>query len=215
MKMTAQGFLTALKSVNQHDIDSVAWLVSTIHVDPKQLEGAQALIKELHAETQRIDAMAGLKAANEEVTGDIAVTAIAFAMGRAAGLAHFSAAPSLSTAVDDIAAIAHGEGYDAGAGCSRYDATQAWDNFKQHSLPILKQRIHGMPVPGYVQVPVEKLKAAHLNAKIAEETLCRGYQEMKGMRCGFTDTACTHAGIAKNELLEMLEKAQENQNGNH
>lgn len=155
MKMTAQGFLTALKSVNQHDIDAVAWLVSTIHVDPKQLEGAQAVIKELHAETQRIDAMAGLKATNDEVTGDIAVTAIAFAMGKASGLAHFSAAPSLSTAIDDIAAIAHGEGYDAGAGCTRYDATQAWDNFKQHSLPILKQRIQGMPVHGYVQVPIE------------------------------------------------------------
>lgn len=108
--------------------------------------------------------------------------------------------------IDDIAAIAHGEGYDAGAGCSRSNTTEVWDNFKQLSLPILKQM---MPVHGYVQVPVEKLKAAHLNAKIAEETLYRGYQEMNGMKCGFTDTACTHAGIAKNELEEMLAKAQE------
>lgn len=207
MKMTAQGFLTALKSVNQHDIDSVAWLVSTIHVDPKQLEGAHTLIKELHAETQRINDMAGRKEANEEVTGDIAVTAIAFAMGRALGLAHFSAAPSLSTAVDDIAAIAHGEGYDAGAGCSKYNANQAWDNFKQHSLPILKQRIRGMPVQGYVQVPIESARFCGNRLLGVVSSLFLTAQD-----CDIATRYRTHI----NALLRPVEsvEAQENDKGN-
>lgn len=158
MKMTAQGFLTALKAVSQHDIDSVACLIATIHTSPKQLEGAQSLGKSLHEEIQRIDGMAGTKTSDEELTGDIAVTAIAYALGKAAGLAQVAAQPTLSKAIDDIASIAFGDGYDTGSGCTNYNATKAWDNFKEHTLPLLKERISGLPVPGYVQVPIESAR---------------------------------------------------------
>lgn len=158
MKMTAHEFLEALKAVDQTASEMAAVLVSTVSVDPKQLAGCEDVSGALAIHFKRVTDLAALKTPNGEDTGNIAATAIAFALGRTAGLAHVAGGPTLSQAIDDIASIAFGDGYDSGSGCSKYNATQAWDNFKQHSLPILKQRIHGMPVQGYVQVPIESAK---------------------------------------------------------
>lgn len=158
MKMTAHELLEALTAVDQTASDMAAILVSTVSVDPKHLAGSADVSGALAIHFKRVTDLAALKTPNGEDTGNIAATAIAFALGRANGLAQVAAGPTLSQAIDDIASMAFGDGYDSGAGCSRYDATQAWANFKEHNLPILKQRINGLPVPGFVQVPIESAR---------------------------------------------------------
>lgn len=208
MKMTARGFLTALKAVSEHDIDSVACLIATIHTSPKQLEGAQSLGKSLHEEIQRIDGMAGAKTSDEELTGDIAVTSNAYSLGKAAGLAQVAAQPTLSKAIDDIAAIAFGDGYDTGSGCTNYNATKAWENFKEHTLPLLKERISGLPIQGYVQVPVESTKCCASLAELHFKNVQRNFSI--DPQFSMPQEWLLHIKT----LLEAV-KAYEEQNGNH